>query len=465
MKRLLPILIVLALVPSHARALDTGNLRSLCAMPLAVDACARTGRVAPDQLARYASRLNDADVPPPLFVETIRYAPVALQQPDFFPFVDSEVSQGVVGDALVTVIEQRVRGYGYDVRRGSATPPWVLSDNYIPRFESSRTTVRTSPYDRAYDTRYDNAPRYDRRTILYLVEMPLAVANVSDYGVPQDRLARFCGTLNRGYLPPEQFIDTVRYAPQVIVDRPDFVPFVDAQIGNGVVGIRLFNVINRQLPSYQAPRQAFTPSYVLNDQYVPPPVRTRWAQARVNPSFAQQPAFIPQPMIQQPMAQQRPTYPQPVAQPTYVPQPQPAYARQQQQQRFRQQAPAVVRSAPQPAMIQSPQVVQMPAPREVRIPPGQAKKEARQAQVEAQVPEQGHGKGRQRVVVQQQPQPVVIAPPPMASAAPPPAPVMVAPPQQQDNGHGHGKGPGGEGPPGQQKDKGKDKGGKGHGKD
>jgi hypothetical protein len=440
MKRFLPLLIVLVFVPSHARALDTSGLRSLCAMPLAVDACARTG-VAPDQLGLYASRLNAAEVPPASFVETVRYAPVVLQQPDFFPFVDSEISQGVVGDALVTVIEQRVRSYGYDVRRGNATPAWVLSDNYIPRYESYRTTRTT-----VYDARYDNAPRYDRRTILYLIEMPLAVATVSDYGVPQDRLARFCGTLNRGYLPPEQFVDTVRYAPEVIVDRPDFVPFLDAQIGNGIVGVRLFNVINRQLPGYEAPRATFSPSYVLNDQYVPQHVRTRWAQARVNPGFAQQPAFIPQPMIQQPVVQQ----------PIYVPT-QPAYARQPQQ-RYRRQAPAVVRSVPQPVMIQSPQVVQTPAPQVLRIPPGQAKKEARQA---GRVQEQGHGRGRQRVIVQQQPQPVVIAPPPMASAAPP-APVMVAPPPQ-DNGHGHGRGPGGQGPPGQQKEK--EKGGKGHGKD
>jgi hypothetical protein len=443
MKRLLPILIVLAFVPSHVQALDTRGLRSLCAMPLAVDACARTGRVAPDQLGRFASRLNDADVPPPLFVETVRYAPVAVQQPDFFPFVDSEVSQGVVGDALVTVIEQRVRGYGYDVRRGDATPAWVLSDNYIPRFESR--TTRTA----AYDTHYDNAPRYDRRTILYLIEMPLAVANVSDYGVRQDDLARFCGTLNRGYLPPEQFVDTVRYAPRVIVERPDFVPFLQVQIGNGITGRRLFDVINRQLPSYEAPRVAYSPSYVLTDQYVPQTVRTRFPRSRMNPAFAQQPAFIPQPMVQQ----------QPVVQqPIYIP-PQPAYARQPQQRVRRQTPPIVVRSVPQPVVIQSPQVMQMPAPRAVRIPPGQAKKEARQAQ--AQAHDQGHGKGRQRVVVQQQPPPVIIAPPPMASAAPP---VMVAPPPQ-DNGHGHGKGPGGQGPPGQQKDKEKDKGGKGHGKD
>jgi hypothetical protein len=436
MKRFLPILIVLAFVSSHAQALDTRGLRSLCAMPLAVDACARTGRVAPDQLGRFASRLNDANVPPPLFVEAVRYAPVAVQQPDFFPFVDSEISQGVVGDALVTVIEQRVRGYGYDVRRGNATPAWVLSDNYIPRFDSYRTTTRTT----AYDTRYDSAPRYDRRTILYLVEMPLAVANVSDYGVPQDRLARFCGTLNRGYLPPEQFVDTVRYAPQVIVDRPDFVPFLDAQIGNGITGRRLFDVIHPQLPAYAAPRAAYSPSYVLADQYIPQTVRTRYARARVNPGFAQQPAFIPQPVIQQPV---------------YVPPPQPVYVQQQPQQRFRRQPPppVVVRSAPQPVVIQSPQIVQ--------IPPGQAKKEARR--MEEQAHDQGHGKGRQRVVVQQQPQPVVIAPPPMASAVPP-APVVVAPPPQE-NGHGHGKGPGGQGPPGQQKDKEKDKGGKGHGKD
>jgi hypothetical protein len=432
MKRLLILLIVLAFVPAHAQALDTRELRSLAAMPLAVDACARTGRVPTDQLGFYASRLNAAYVPAPLFIETVRYAPVVVQRPDFFPFVDSEISQGVVGDALVTVIEQRVRGYGYDVRRGDATPAWVLSDNYVPRFDSYRTTtVRTT-----YDTRYDRAPRYDRRTILFLIEMPLAVATVSDYGVPQDRLGRFCSTLNRGYLPPEQFVDTVRYAPQVIVERPDFVPFLEVQIGNGITGIRLFDVIHPQLTAYVAPREVFSPSYVLADQYIPQTVRTRYSQARVN-GFVQQPAFIPQPMVQQ-------------QQPVYVP-PQPVYTRQQQQ-RSRHQAPNVARSVQQPVVIQSPQVAQ--APRVVHIPPGQAKKEARQAEA-ARVHGQGHGKGRQQVVQQ----PVVVAPPPMASAAPP-APVMVAPPPH-DNGHG--KGPGGQGPPGQQKDK--EKGGKGHGKD
>src|SRR5580765_4562221 len=106
MKRLLILLIVLAFVPAHAQALDTSGLRALAAMPLAVDACARSGRVPPDQLGYYSSRLNAAYLPPPLFIETVRYAPVVVQQPDFFPFVDSEISQGVVGDALVTVIEQ-----------------------------------------------------------------------------------------------------------------------------------------------------------------------------------------------------------------------------------------------------------------------------------------------------------------------------------------------------------------------
>jgi hypothetical protein len=263
------------------------------------------------------------------------------------------------------------------------------------------------------------------------------VATVSDYGVPRDDLARFCGTLNRGYLPPEQFVDTVRYAPQVIVERPDFVPFLQVQIGNGITGLALFDVIHPQLTAYAAPREVFSPSYVLTDQYIPQTVRTYYAQAQVNPGFTQQPAFIPQPAFQQPVAQQ----------PVYVPA-QPAYARQQQE-RFRRQAPNVARSVQQPVVIQSPQVV--------HIPPGQAKKEARQAQaqVSERVHGQGHGKGRQQVVQQ----PVVVVPPPMASAAPP-APVMVAPPPH-DNGHG--KGPGGQGPPGQQKDK--EKGGKGHGKD
>jgi hypothetical protein len=285
--------------------------------------------------------------------------------------------------------------------------------------------------------------------MLYLIEMPLAVATVSDLdGVRQDDLGRFCGTLNRGYLPPEQFIDTVRYAPAVFVERPDFVPFLDVQIGNGVSGMQLFAAIQPRLPSYVAPSYSFSPSYVLTDQYIPQPVRTRFQQVVSNGGYAQ-PAFIPQPAIAQPVyTPSQQAYTAPVIQPSYA---------QQRAARGhgRQRVIAQPSYAPQPAIAQNSHVA--PAPQVVHMPPGQAKKAAREAEKEAR--QQGHGKGHGNVV-QQQP---VFAPPPMASAVPAPAPVPVfVPPPAQENGKGHGRGPGGEGPPGQQK---KEKGGKGHGKD
>ncbi len=500
MKKLPLLLMLLALLPARMFAFDNTYYRSLAAMPLAVDACSRAG-LPDDQLGRFVVRLNDANVPPPLFVQTVRYAPIALQQPDFFPFVDNEISQGVTGAALVTVIDQRLPRYGVTVRRIETTPAIVLSDNYIPRYVSysSRSNVRE-----VYNTRYTH-PRYDRRSIEFLIEMPLAVATVADLdGIREDDLGHFCGALNRGYLPPEQFVDTVRYAPEVFVERPDFVPFIEAQIGNGVIGIQLYDTIYPRIPSYSTRSIAFTPDYVLNDQYyIPQPVRTRFEQAQINGGYPQQvyaQTYVPQPAVAQPVYQPgysgAPAYTQqPAVQPSYA---QPSYAQQRGNRGRQPRAIAQPSFVPQPALAQNPYTAMTPnrnvAPQVAHIPPGQAKKAERQAErVVRQEHGNGHAHGHAQVVQQQPifapppmasavPAPVVrqehgnghghgrgqvqqpiVAPPPMASAVPaqaPPAPVFVPPPPQ-NNGQEHGRGPGGQGPPGQQKEKG----GKGHGKD
>jgi hypothetical protein len=479
MKKLPLLLMLLALLPARLFAFDNTYYRSLAAMPLAVDACSRAG-LSDDQLGQFVVRLNDANVPPPLFVETVRYAPIALQQPDFFPFVDNEISQGVTGAALVTVINDRLPRYGVTVRRIDTTPAWVLSDNYI---YSSRGNVRE-----VYDTRYSH-PHYDRRSMEYLIEMPLAVATVADLdGIREDDLGHFCGALNRGYLPPEEFVDTVRYAPAVFVERPDFVPFIEAQIGNGVIGIQLYDTIYPRLPSYSTRSIAFTPDYVLNDQYyIPQPVRTRFEQAQINGGYPQQAyaqSYVPQPAVAQPVYTPQPVYTQ-----------QPSFAQQRGNHGRQPRAIAQPSFVPQPALAQNPYTAM--TPQVAHIPPGQARKA--EFQPERVVRHEEHGNGHAHAqVVQQQPiiapppmasagprvvtheehgnghahghgqvvqQQPIAAPPPMASAVPappPPAPAFVPPPAQ-NNGQEHGHGPGGQGPPGQQKDK--DKGGKGHGKD
>src|SRR3954447_1793512 len=126
------LLLLFAFIPTYASALNTNDLLSLVAMPLAVDAVSRVTGVPQDQLAQLVSSLNQANVPPAQFVDTLRYAPVALQQPDFVPYVQTQASQGINGVQLVNVIDQRLPQYGVTpVEVIDVTPTYVLSDNYI----------------------------------------------------------------------------------------------------------------------------------------------------------------------------------------------------------------------------------------------------------------------------------------------------------------------------------------------
>ena len=390
MKKIALLLMLLALVPVSARALNTSDLLSLVAMPLAVDAVSQVTGVPQDQLAQFVSALNQANVPPPQFVQTVRYAPVALQQPDFVPYVQTQTSQGITGIQLVDVIDQRLPQYGVTmqpVEYVDVTPAYVLSDRYV--YAPATTLASGNP-----------------SSLLSLIAMPLAVAAISEIAdVPQDQLAALLSTLYRGNLPPAQFVDTIRYVPVALVEQPDFVPFVQTQVANGVTGPALVTVIDQRLPEY-SPVPAAS-NIVVTQDYVPPAVRTRVAEAHAHPHGG-------------PPGQLKKIY--------------------------GLQTGAEVVHGSKPGHPFTPQ----PVVREVHIPPGQAKK----AEHHAEVHEKGHGHGHA---------PVVYTQPPMTSAAPP-QPVFapaLPPTAPQDNGHGHGKGPGGAGPPGQQKEKG----GKGHGKD
>src|SRR5881227_4418601 len=73
-------------------------------------------------------------------------------------------------------------------------------------------------------------PAFSTKDLLGLVAMPLAVAAVSDVsGVPQDQLADIVATLNQANVPPEQFVEVVRYVPVTFGQaevRPTFTEFV-----------------------------------------------------------------------------------------------------------------------------------------------------------------------------------------------------------------------------------------------
>jgi hypothetical protein len=377
------LLILLALVPARASAFNPNDLLSLVAMPLAVDAVSRVTGVPQDQLAQLVSMLNQADVPPQQFIQTVRYAPVALQQPDFVPYVATQQSQGITGVQLVDVIDQRLPQYGVTpVEVVDVTPSYVLSDNYI----YSPTSLGSG----------------NSNSLLSLIAMPLAVAALSDIAdMPQDQLASLLGTLNQANVPPAQFVDTLRYVPVALVEQPDFVPYVQSQVSNGVTGPALVTVIDQRLPQY-VPAPAAS-NIVVTQDYIPPTVRTRVAEWHNHPHGG------------------------PPGQLKKI-------------EGFQTGA----------AIVHRDEVRQFQPQPVIHIPPGQAKKAERRAEGE------GHGNGKH----ERGQAPVVFVQPPMMSAAPPPQPVFVPAPQQEKD-HGHGRGPGGEGPPGQQKEKG----GKGHGKD
>src|SRR5437763_116286 len=83
-------------------------------------------------------------------------------------------------------------------------------------------------------------PAFSTRDLLGLVAMPLAVAAVSDVtGVPQDQLADIAATLNNANVPPDQFVELMRYVPQTYgqtTSGQTLADFLNSQYSNGITG-------------------------------------------------------------------------------------------------------------------------------------------------------------------------------------------------------------------------------------
>jgi hypothetical protein len=270
MRKLAIFLLALAF-STQAWALNTDNLLATIAMPLAVDAVSRVTGVPQSQLADFVTTLNQANVQPTQFVEVIRYVPVALNQPDFVPYVQTQYSQGMTGDALVNAIVDRLRTR-YNVTptlafNGEPTT-YVVSQDYIPQ----QTLVSADP--------------------LAVIMLPLAVAAISNItGVSQNQLANFVATLNNANVPPTQIVEVLRYVPVALTtdNAPQFVQFVQQQTTQGVTGPALVPVVVQQLQTfYPAQTQIVVsepvrvrrlrpvPQTVVVDQnFVPPAVMTR----------------------------------------------------------------------------------------------------------------------------------------------------------------------------------------------
>ncbi len=272
----LALLLALAAFPAQAWALNTTELLSTIAMPLAVAAVSNVSGVPQSQLSNLVATLNQANVPPVRFVEVIRYVPVALIDQNGQPFVayvQRETSQGVTGDALANAIVDRLRT-NYNV-----TPTLRLTG------EPTEVVVREDYIPSVASTRFESDP-------FSVIALPLAVAAISDVnGVSRDELANLIATLNNANVPPVQEIEIIRYAPVALVadNGQPFVQFVQQQTAQGVTGPALVPVIVQQLRTYYPPQTQIALNttaprrVVVERDFFPPVVVNRVEEVRVHP--------------------------------------------------------------------------------------------------------------------------------------------------------------------------------------
>jgi hypothetical protein len=153
MKKALFALLLVALIPVQAAALNTTELLATIAMPLAVAAVADAIDVPADQLASVVATLNNAFVPAPQAVEIIRYVPVALAvdngQP-FLNFVQEQVNLGLTGNQFVTVVERQIQTYYVEAPPQItvlAEAPVVVDATFVPQIVRTRVAeVRKHPH-------------------------------------------------------------------------------------------------------------------------------------------------------------------------------------------------------------------------------------------------------------------------------------------------------------------------------
>jgi hypothetical protein len=283
LKKLAPVLALTLALANSAFALNTNDLLSLVAMPLAVAAVANVTGVPQQDLTNVVSALNQGNVAPTQFVEVVRYTPVVLTNqnnaPVFVDYVTTQVNQGVTGNALATAIADRLRGYGVqDIN--VVSPPQIV---YVDDQSLLPATVLSPSYSYSPSTIGTN-------DVLSLVAMPLAVDAVANLtGVPTQDLMNLVAQLNQANVPPPQFIEVVRYVPVVLVDQntaPQFIDYVNTQVNQGVTGSALANAIANQLRTFGAAQINVTapPRVIVEQQnFVPPVVVTRVEEVRQHP--------------------------------------------------------------------------------------------------------------------------------------------------------------------------------------
>lgn len=151
MMRLLLCTLMALAVAQPAAALDRDDWLSLVAMPLAVAAVSELTDVPTSDLINVVTALNQADVPPPQFIEVVRYVPVVLVdetvRPQFFTFLQTQVSQGVTRNALAEAIAAHLRSTAA-VEEINVTAPRIVEVNQIipPVVITRVQKIRTHPH-------------------------------------------------------------------------------------------------------------------------------------------------------------------------------------------------------------------------------------------------------------------------------------------------------------------------------
>jgi hypothetical protein len=295
MKKLaISLLLLTALLPVSAQALNVDNLLGVVAMPVAVCAVSNVAGVPEGDLGSLVATMNQADVAPAPFVQVMRYVPVALvrnDQPGFVQYVRDEVAHGYTSDALVDVMDRRLRTYDVTPQIITLREPattYVVQDDYIPTIVVTRVTEwRANPLRSRSFLPQTNS--FDTNDLLALIAMPLAVDAVSNLtGVPSGDLANFVASLNRANVAPVQFVEVLRYAPVGLVEeQPAFVQYVQDQAAQGISGNQLVTVIDQRLRSYDTtPRTYDAPrprTLYVDQTYIPPAVVQRVAEAHAHP--------------------------------------------------------------------------------------------------------------------------------------------------------------------------------------
>lgn len=145
---LIPLALLLTL-PQPAQALDTGELVALVTLPLAVAAVADEEGVPAAELTNLVAALNNAGVAPARMIEIVRYVPIALAsqtaEAPFVPFVQSSTERGLRSDALITVIEDRLRSYDLPGVELDAQPRLLTHIREDADFVVRRRVARDEP--------------------------------------------------------------------------------------------------------------------------------------------------------------------------------------------------------------------------------------------------------------------------------------------------------------------------------